>query len=139
MIDTLTTTEIAPAPEPVEAPVVADVSVVSAEPVSAIETATRAAMEEVKARARDEQGRFVPKTEAPASTPNPAQPESSRAEASAADQAPKAPRTGPPPGWTPEAKAEWPSMSPAQQAAAHKREDNYEAGISKYKERRRET
>jgi len=135
MTDTLTTTEIAPAPEPVEAPVVADAPVVPAptETLSAIETATRAAMDEVKARARDEQGRFVPKTEATASTTNPAQPESSRVEASAADQAPKAPRTGPPPGWTPEAKAEWPSMSPAQQAAAHKREDNYEAGISKYK------
>lgn len=121
--DTLTTTEIAPAPEPVEAPVVADVPVVPAEPVSAIETATRAAMEEVKARARDEQGRFVPKTEAAAST-NP-DPDSKPKTETAPSTAP----VGPPVSWSADAKATWASLSPAIQAAVLKRETEVSDGF----------
>jgi len=121
--DILTTTEVAPAPEPVEAPVVADAPVVPAEPLSPIESATRAAMDEVKARARDEQGRFAPKNEAAASTNS--DPDSKPKTETAPSTAP----VGPPVSWSADAKATWPSLSPAIQAAVLKRETEVSDGF----------
>jgi len=126
MTDTLTTTETAPAPEPVEAPAVADAPVVPAptEPVSAIETATRAAMDEVKARARDEQGRFVPKNNEATASTNPDPDGKPKTEA-----APSTAPVGPPVSWSADAKATWPSLSPAIQAAVLKRETEVSDGF----------
>lgn len=121
--DTLTTIDVAPAPEPVEAPAVADAPVVPAEPLSPIESATRAAMDEVKARARDEQGRFASRNEASAST-NP-DPDSKPKTEPAPSTAP----VGPPVSWSADAKATWASLSPAIQAAVLKRETEVSDGF----------
>ena len=86
----------------------------------------------VEQRARDEKGRFAPKTEddaprAPVETKSPGE--------SIPEAQPAAPSTapaGPPPGWSPEAKADWAKLSPAIQAAVSRREQEVSDGFKQY-------
>ncbi len=97
-------------------------------------------------RPRDASGRFVPKADGNAQEPGvvsataPAKSSASPSPAATPDT-PAAPSTapaGPPPGWASEAKALYPSLPPAIQAAVVKRESEVNAGFAQYAQAKQE-
>jgi hypothetical protein len=95
-------------------------------------------------RPRDATGRFLPKADAPA--PNqvsrasdaPASAPSSPAATSGTPAAPSTAPAGPPPGWDAEAKALYPKLPPAIQAAVSRREEEVSRGFAQYAQAKQE-
>ncbi len=100
-------------------------------------------------RPRDASGRFLPNNpersgtarEAPGSTSIKGSSPPLATPSPAPSDTPAAPSTapaGPPPGWTADAKALFPSLPPAIQAAVVKREAEVNAGFAQYSQRQKE-
>jgi hypothetical protein len=97
-------------------------------------------------RPRDATGRFLPKAEAPepakqvnstssvVSTSAPSSP----AATSGTPAAPSTAPAGPPPGWDAEAKALYPKLPPAIQAAVSRREEEVSRGFAQYAQAKQE-
>lgn len=99
-------------------------------------------------RPRDATGRFIPKAEDAKATPGtaartPASLDATSAPSSPATTSgtPAAPSTapaGPPPGWDAEAKALYPKLPPAIQAAVSRREEEVSRGFAQYAQAKQE-
>ena len=103
-------------------------------------TAAEAAPREPAAdgRARDEHGRFAPKTEAAPGAPVETKPDLASTDAAKATVTPDStPADAPPAGWTPDAKAAWSTLPPSVKAAALKREAEIDAGGRQWSEEKR--
>jgi hypothetical protein len=89
----------------------------------------------VSGRPRDASGRFIPQE---AGAAQPATPDKSPAATSGTPAAPSTAPAGPPPGWDAEAKALYPKLPPAIQAAVSRREEEVSRGFAQYAQAKQE-
>lgn len=94
-------------------------------------------------RPRGPDGKFLPKEGAPAAAATPEKPVTATPSPTPTTEAkpegaPSTAPAGPPPGWSPEAKAEFTKLPPAVQQAVVKREQEVSAGFAQYSQRQKE-